>query len=92
MYARVATFDQLDPEGLDQEAVERLRRSIRSTPGYRAGFHVRDSRTGKALSITVWDSPEAVQQARSALSERDEGERVGIDPDAVEFFDEVIEF
>jgi hypothetical protein len=92
MFARVATFATLDPTELDQRAVERLRRIIRSRPGYRAGFHVRDSKTGKALSIVVYESREAVEAARAGLAQRGDGERVGIEPDNVEFFDEVVEF
>jgi hypothetical protein len=92
MFARVATFVTLDPAGLDQDAVERLRRIIRSTPGYRTGFHMRDSKTGKALSVVVYENLEAVEAARAGLAQRSDGERVGMEPDQVEFFDEVFEF
>lgn len=92
MFARVATFTKLDPSGLDQGAVERLRRIIRSTPGYRAGFHVRDSNTGKALSFVVYESREAAEAARIGLVQRSNDDRVGIEPDLVEFFDEVFTF
>jgi heme-degrading monooxygenase HmoA len=92
MFARLATFSKLDPDDLDEDAVDRLRGIIRSTPGYRAGFHLRNSETGKALSFTVYDSRDAIRAARAALADRSDGERVGIDPDSVEFFDQVIEF
>jgi hypothetical protein len=92
MFARVATFATLDPSDLDQDAVERLRRIIRLSPGYHSGFHMRDSRTGKALSIVVYEAAEAVQAVRAGLAERGDDERVGIEPDSVEFFDEVFEF
>jgi hypothetical protein len=92
MFARVATFTKLEPTELDQDAVERLRRIIRSTPGYRAGFHVRDSKTGKALSIVVYENREAVEAARAGLGQRSDDERVGIEPDSIEFFDEVVSF
>jgi hypothetical protein len=92
MIARVATFTTLDPTELDQHAIERLRRIIRSTPGYHAGFHFRDSNTGKALSIVVYENREAVEAARAGLARRSDNERVGIEPDNIEFFDEVFEF
>ena len=92
MRARREEPTKLDPAELDQGAVDRLRRIIRSTPGYHSGFHLRDSKTGKALSIVVYEDREAVEAARAALAQRSDDERVGIEPDDVEFFDEVISF
>ena len=54
MIARVATFDNLDPDQPDPEAVELLRTIVRSQPGFRAGYHMRDPRSGKALSVVVF--------------------------------------
>jgi hypothetical protein len=92
MIARVATFNTLDPSALDPSAIERLRATIKSTPGFVAGFHLRDPESGKALSFAVYESPEALRAAGEALGSRSEGERVGIDPDAVDFYTEVIQF
>lgn len=91
MIARVATFNQLNPEELEPSAVERLRETVRSQPGFRAGYHMRDPQSGKALSVVVFESMEGFQATGAALEERPEGQRVGIKPDSVEFF-EVIEF
>lgn len=88
MIARVATFDRLSPEKLDPEAVDRLRETIRSQPGFRAGYHMHDPQSGKALSVVVFESREAFEAIRD---ERPKGQRIGIEPDSVEFFD-VIEF
>ena len=63
MIARVATFRQLDPNALDPEAVERLRATIKSTPGYVAGFHLRNPETGKGVSFTVYESAAALQKS-----------------------------
>ena len=92
MIARIATFNNLDPSALDPEAVERLRKTLRSTPGLLAGFHVRDPESGKAISFAVYDGPEALRAAGEALGRRSEDERVGIDPDEVDFYTEVIQF
>jgi len=86
--ARVATFDQLSPDELDPDAVERLRETIRSQPGFRAGYHMHDPQSGKALSVVVFESREAFEAMRD---ERPKGQRIGIEPNSVEFF-EVIEF
>jgi hypothetical protein len=92
MIARVATFHQLDPEGLDPQAVDRLRAVIKSTPGYVAGFHLRNPETGKAVSFTVYESAESLEAVGEALGQRADDEKVGIDPDEVDFYTEVFEF
>jgi hypothetical protein len=48
-------------------------------------------KSGKGLSIIVFENQDAVKAVGRALSERPEDQRVGIDPDDVEFY-EVFEF
>lgn len=86
MVARVATFNTL-PDGLDDGAVDLLRQTIRETPGYVAGFHLRDPQTNKALSVTVYEDMDAVGRVREAMARRPSDRKVGIDPDEVEFFE-----
>jgi len=59
MIARVATFSPL-PDGLDEAPVDLLRETIRETPGYVAGFHLRDPETQKALSVTIFEDMKSV--------------------------------
>ncbi len=91
MIARVATFTHLNPDQLDPDAIEHLRETVRAQPGFRAGYHMRDPETGKALSLVVFENLEALRATEAALDERPEGQRVRIVPDSVELF-EVIEF
>ncbi len=86
MIARVATFTPL-PDGLDEDAVALLRRTIREAPGYVAGFHLLDPGSNKAMSVTVYDSRESLRSAGEALAARPAQRKVGIDPDRVEFFE-----
>lgn len=86
MLARVATFNVL-PDDLDDGAIELLQQTVKSAPGYVAGFHMRDPKTGKALSVTVFEDHEAVQRAREALDARPSDRKVGVEPDQVEFFE-----
>lgn len=65
--------------------------AVVALPGFRAGYHFRNTETGKALSISVFESREAGEGARDALAQRPPDKRVNIEPDAVEFY-EVIEF
>ena len=85
MMARVATFDPL-PEGVDDEAVQLLRRTIRETPGFVAGFHL-GAPGHKSLSIAIFEDAEAGRAAAAALGRRPADRKVGIDPDHVEFFE-----
>jgi hypothetical protein len=85
MLARVATFNSM-PEGVDPSAVDLLRTTIRETPGFVAGFHL-GAPGQKALSIVVFEDHAAADAARTALSERSGDSHVGIEPDAVEFFE-----
>ena len=92
MIARVATFHELDTDKLDPAAVEQFRSIIKSTPGYVAGFHLRSPETGKAVSFTVYESPEALRKAGAALARHPDTDPAGIDPDEVDYYSEVIEF
>jgi hypothetical protein len=91
MFARVATFNSFDPSTLDPDAVDRLRSTIKGTPGFVAGFHLRNPETGKALSFTVYESRDGLDKAGRALGQSGDA-RVGIDPDEVDYYSEVIEF
>ena len=92
MIARVGTFRQLDTDKLDPAAVEQFRSIIKSTPGYIAGFHLRNPETGKAVSFTVYENPEALEKVGAALARHPDIDPVGIDPDEVDYYSEVIEF
>jgi hypothetical protein len=91
MLARVARFDHL-PDDLDDDAVEMLRETLRSTPGYVAGFHLLDPSTRKALSITVFEDGEALRRAGQALAARPGHRTVGIAPTEVEVYEEAHRF
>jgi hypothetical protein len=86
--ARVATFDTL-PDGLSDDAVGLLRETVKATPGYVAGFHLRDPKTNKALSVAVFEDRDALGRVREALARRPEDRKVGIEPDQVEFFEAI---
>jgi hypothetical protein len=85
MFARVATLNTL-PETLDSEAVALLRKTVRKTPGFIAGYHL-GAPGGKALSIAVFENDDALRATADALAQRASDQRVGIEPDTVEFFE-----
>jgi hypothetical protein len=86
MIARVATFNSV-PDGVDADAVDRLRTTVKETPGYVAGFHLRDPRSGKAMSVVVLEDEQAIGRMREALARRRDDQKVGIEPDQVEFLE-----
>lgn len=86
MIARVATFNSL-PDDLDDGAVDLLRQTVRETPGYVAGFHLRDPNTNKALSVTIFEDMNAIGRAGEALGRRAGDQRVGTEPDLVEYLE-----
>ncbi len=85
MLARVATFNSM-PDELDPNAVDRLRRTIREVPGFVAGYHL-GTPGGKALSIVLVEDADAGRAIAAALARRSPADRVGIDPDEVDFYD-----
>jgi hypothetical protein len=88
MIARVATFTPL-PDALDESAVDLLRATVKGTEGYVAGFHLRDPKSDKAMSITIYEDEDALRRVGAALAARPDDRRVGIDPDTVEFFEAI---
>ena len=90
MLARVATFNQL-PGGLDDTAVKLLRDTVMAQPGVRTGYHMHSPKSGKGLSIIVFESQDAAKAVGKALGELTGGSTRRVDPDDVEFY-EVFEF
>jgi hypothetical protein len=84
--ARIATFDSL-PDGISPDAIDQLRTTVKQTPGYVAGFHLRNPQTGKAISLVVLEDERAIANMRDALAQRPEQNKVGIEPDQVEFLE-----
>lgn len=92
MFARLATFastPQILPD--DVRRAESLRALVRSQPGFRAGYHLRQPTTGRMISLTLWESEEAMKAAGRAVASRPQEDQRGITPDSTETW-EVEEF
>jgi hypothetical protein len=92
MIARVANFHQLDTSKLDPAAVEQFRSIFKGTPGFVAGYHLRDPKTGRAVSFTLFESPEALRRVGEALAQRPDVDPEGVEPDEVDYYSEVTVF
>lgn len=86
MLARLATFNSV-PADADDPDVKLLRETVSGTPGFVAGFHLKDPQTGKAFSLTVYEDAEAAKAAGQRLQARPSDMRVGADPDTVEWLE-----
>jgi hypothetical protein len=84
MLARLATFNT-QPAQADDVNVQYLRDTIKSVPGFVAGFHMLDEQSGKAYSLVVLEDESSRARVREALAQRPAERRVGVEPDHVQF-------
>ena len=86
---RVATFGTKPAAHDDEKLMGEFRTWMKSQPGFRAAWHAHDSKTGSAMSISVWNDMASVM----GLKDRPfPGGPIGVKPDKVELFDQVEEF
>jgi hypothetical protein len=89
MLARLATFTA-QPADADEANVQYLRDTIKSVPGFVAGFHMLDEQSGTAYSLVVLEDETAAARVREALAHRPAERRVGVDPDHVKFLTAIV--
>ena len=88
MFCRVALHEK-SPGSVSSDGARGFREWVKGQPGFVGGYHVQDSKTGRMLSITVWDS----EQSWAALKDlTPSGGPVGIETEREELFDVVEEF
>jgi heme-degrading monooxygenase HmoA len=83
--ARVATFDK--PPVLredDDRRAQTLYDLLKSLPGFVAGYYLREPATGRLMSVTVWESEQALDGAEQAVGDRPVSDQRGIRPSRVE--------
>ncbi len=88
MICRVALHEKT-PGSVPSDEARGFRQWIKEQPGFVGGYHVQDSKTGRMLSITIWDSEESMQALRG---ETPPGGSPGIVTDREELFDVVEEY
>jgi heme-degrading monooxygenase HmoA len=82
---RVATFDE--PPVLredDDRRAQTLYDLLKSLPGFVAGYYLREPATGRLMSVTVWESEQALDAAEQAVGDRPVSDQRGIRPSRVE--------
>jgi len=89
MVIRVAMFEKKPDVHEDEATIAKFRAWMKSQPGFRHGWHASDSKTGKALSISVWEDMPSMM----AMKDRPfPGGPLGVKPDSVMILDQVEEF
>jgi heme-degrading monooxygenase HmoA len=83
--ARLATWDE--PPDLredDDRRASSLYALLQSLPGFVSGYYLREAATGRLMSVTVWESEQALEAAEQAVRERPVSDQRGIRPSRVE--------
>jgi heme-degrading monooxygenase HmoA len=88
MFCRVALHEKT-PGSVASEGARSFRGWLKEQPGFVGGYHVQDSKTGRMLTITIWDSEESMEVLREHTPP---GGSLGIITDREELFDVVEEF
>ena len=76
MHARVSTYQTEDPDGLVRGFAS-VTEELERMDGFSHGYFLVDRETGKAASITIWDSEDAV---RASSSQADQLRQQGTGP------------
>jgi heme-degrading monooxygenase HmoA len=85
MICRVALHEKT-PGSVASDEARGFREWIKGLAGFVDGYHVQDSKTGRMLSITIWDSEESMEALRDLTPQ---GGSLGIRTDREELFDVV---
>ncbi len=88
MICRVALHEQT-PGPITSDEARGFREWLKGQPGFVGGYHVQDSKTGRMLSITIWDSEERLTEHEDLTPP---GGSLGIQTERLELFDVVEEF
>ncbi len=85
MICRVALHEKT-PGSVASDEARGFRQWLKEQPGFVGGYHVQDSKTGRMLSITIWDSEESMEALRDLTPQ---GGSPGIRTDREKLFDVV---
>ena len=89
MLIRIAEFAAKPAFHNDPELLGRFRAWMREQPGFRNGWHATDPKTGRTISISIWDDSASL----TALKDRPfTGGPLGASPDRLTIFEQVDEF
>jgi heme-degrading monooxygenase HmoA len=88
MICRVATHAQT-PTPITSDEARSFREWLKEQPGFIDGYHAQDPETGRAVSITMWDSRDSMMALRDFTPP---GGAAGITTEWFEIYDVVERF
>jgi heme-degrading monooxygenase HmoA len=88
MICRVALHEE-PPGSVASDEARSFRGWLKEMPGFVTGYHVQDSKTGRMLTITIWDPEERLTEYEDRTPP---GGSLGIQTERLELFDVVEEF
>ena len=88
MICRVALHEK-PPGSIASDEARSFREWLKGLPGFVGGYHVQNSKTGRKLTITIWDSEERLTEHEDRTPP---GGSLGIQRERLELFDVVEEF
>jgi heme-degrading monooxygenase HmoA len=69
MFARVSTYEGSPGQAeAVRQAVEGMADQVRARAGFQRGYFLVDQASGKGLSITLWESEQAMQSSAAAVN------------------------
>jgi hypothetical protein len=68
----------------DERRAQTLYELLQSLPSFVAGLYLREQSSGRLMSLTVWESEQALEAAEEAVSARPVEDQRGIRPSRVE--------
>jgi heme-degrading monooxygenase HmoA len=68
MHARVSTYQASDPDGL-VDGFRSVTDSLEGIDGFSHAYFMVDAASGKAMSITIWDSEDALNASAHKANE-----------------------
>jgi hypothetical protein len=84
MVARLMTFNDREPVGADNPRVALLRRTVKETPGFIAGYELVDEDNGRVFTLIIGENDLTHAEIGRRLAARADGEKLGVDPDEVQ--------
>ena len=84
MVARLMTFNDRQPVDGDDPRVMLLRRTVKETPGFIAGYELLDAEGGNVYTLIIGEDGATHAEIGRRLAARAEDEKLGVDPDQVQ--------
>ena len=84
MVARLMTFNDRAPVDRDDPRVALLRRTVKETPGFIAGYELINADNGRVYTLIIGENGATHAEIGRRLATRADSEKLSVDPDEVQ--------